>query len=130
MANSSKRQRRLWDTYTFPGFRPRSTVRGVFGEGVGARRSCVWPRRRSDAVSDFTSAPGSSRTVVVARSATPCACSAGVFHLEMTVGIEPLRVGGGFNSREGGAVTSKIANKVLPEVQAGAVQMVADYEQE
>ena len=32
MANSSKRQRRLWDTYTFPGFRPRPTVRGVFGE--------------------------------------------------------------------------------------------------
>src|ERR1039457_7697803 len=32
MANLSKRQRRLWDTYTFPGFRPRPTVRGVFGD--------------------------------------------------------------------------------------------------
>src|SRR5450756_2710355 len=32
MANSSKRQRRLWDTYTFPGFRPQPTVRGVFGD--------------------------------------------------------------------------------------------------
>src|ERR1017187_2941923 len=28
---SSKRQRRLWDTYTFPGFRPQPTVR-VFGD--------------------------------------------------------------------------------------------------
>jgi hypothetical protein len=24
--------RRLWDTYAFPGFRPRPTVRGVFGD--------------------------------------------------------------------------------------------------
>src|SRR5664280_2738635 len=32
MANSSKRQRRLWDTYTFPSFRPQPTVRGVFGD--------------------------------------------------------------------------------------------------
>ena len=26
------KQRRLWDTYRFPGFRPRSTVQGVFGD--------------------------------------------------------------------------------------------------
>src|ERR1035441_11117276 len=32
MANLSKRQRRLWDTYTFPGFRPQPTVRGVVGD--------------------------------------------------------------------------------------------------
>src|ERR1039457_4482860 len=32
MANLSKRQRRLWDTYTLPGFRPQPTVRGVFGD--------------------------------------------------------------------------------------------------
>jgi len=32
MANSAKRQRRLWDTYAFPGFRPLPTVRGVFGD--------------------------------------------------------------------------------------------------
>jgi hypothetical protein len=32
MANSAKRQRRLWDTYAFPGFRPQYTVRGVFGD--------------------------------------------------------------------------------------------------
>ena len=31
MANSAKRQRRLWDAYAFPGFRPQPTVRGVFG---------------------------------------------------------------------------------------------------
>jgi hypothetical protein len=32
MATSSKRQRRLWDAYHFPGFRPQLTVRGVFGD--------------------------------------------------------------------------------------------------
>lgn len=32
MANSKKRQRRLWDAYAFPGVRPQSTVRGVFGD--------------------------------------------------------------------------------------------------
>jgi hypothetical protein len=30
MANSSKRKRRLWDAYAFPGFRPQSAVRGIF----------------------------------------------------------------------------------------------------
>jgi hypothetical protein len=32
MANSTKRKRRLWDAYTFPGFRPQPAVRGVFGD--------------------------------------------------------------------------------------------------
>jgi hypothetical protein len=32
MANSTKRQRRLWDAYAFNGFRPQPTVRGVFGD--------------------------------------------------------------------------------------------------
>ena len=32
MANSLKRQRRLWDTYSFLGFRPEPTVRGAFGD--------------------------------------------------------------------------------------------------
>ena len=27
-----RKQRRLWDTYRFPGFRPRATVQGVFGD--------------------------------------------------------------------------------------------------
>ena len=27
-----QRHRRLWDTYRFPGFRPRSTVQGIFGD--------------------------------------------------------------------------------------------------
>src|SRR3974377_2609217 len=31
MARASKR-RRLWDTYSLPGFRPEPTVRGVFGD--------------------------------------------------------------------------------------------------
>ncbi len=32
MANSAKQRRRLWEAYAFPGFRPQSTVRGVFGD--------------------------------------------------------------------------------------------------
>jgi hypothetical protein len=32
MARTSKRRRRLWDTYSFPGFRPAQTVRGIFGD--------------------------------------------------------------------------------------------------
>src|SRR4029078_6167774 len=32
MAKSIKRTRRLWDTYAFEGFRPSSSVRGVFGD--------------------------------------------------------------------------------------------------
>ena len=32
MANSTKRQRHLWDAYAFPGFRPLPTVSGVFGD--------------------------------------------------------------------------------------------------
>src|SRR4051794_21422267 len=32
MAGRSKRRRRLWDTYSFPDFRPEQTVRGVFGD--------------------------------------------------------------------------------------------------
>jgi len=27
-----RKQRRLWDTYRFPGFRPGSTVLGIFGD--------------------------------------------------------------------------------------------------
>src|ERR1700680_3471789 len=32
MARAAKRSRRLWDTYSFPGFRPHQTVRGFFGD--------------------------------------------------------------------------------------------------
>src|SRR5258708_39107241 len=32
MAAAAKRIRRLWDTYSFPGFRPEQTVRGIFGD--------------------------------------------------------------------------------------------------
>ena len=32
MATSTKRARRLWETYAFSGFRPTATVRGVFGD--------------------------------------------------------------------------------------------------
>jgi hypothetical protein len=27
-----QKQRRLWDAYRFPGFRPRATVHGIFGD--------------------------------------------------------------------------------------------------
>lgn len=30
----NRRHRRLWDEYRFPGFRPSSTVKGVFGDPV------------------------------------------------------------------------------------------------
>src|SRR5262245_17099219 len=32
MARPAKRRRRLWDGYSFPGFRPQPTVRGIFGD--------------------------------------------------------------------------------------------------
>src|ERR1019366_7493242 len=32
MAQALKRRRRLWDTYSFPGFRAEPTVRGIFGD--------------------------------------------------------------------------------------------------
>src|SRR6202158_2663362 len=32
MARPSNRSRRLWDTYSFPDFRPEPTVRGIFGD--------------------------------------------------------------------------------------------------
>jgi transposase len=32
MARASNRHRRLWDTYSFAGFRPQPTVRGIFGD--------------------------------------------------------------------------------------------------
>jgi hypothetical protein len=32
MAAPATRNRRLWDTYAFPGFRPEATVQGVFGD--------------------------------------------------------------------------------------------------
>ena len=32
MATAGRRKRRLWDAYAFPGFRPETTVRGIFGD--------------------------------------------------------------------------------------------------
>jgi hypothetical protein len=32
MTTSSKSKRRLQDAYTFPGFRPRATIKGIFGD--------------------------------------------------------------------------------------------------
>src|SRR5262249_59323686 len=44
MARTAKRSRRLWDTYSFSGFRPEQTVRGIFGD-PGAR--IITLKRRS-----------------------------------------------------------------------------------
>src|ERR1700741_3701154 len=53
----AKHRRRLWDTYSFPGFRPEPTVRGIFGDPkarlitlkrrskkrrAGAAVACTW----------------------------------------------------------------------------------------
>ena len=44
MARSTKRKRRLWDAYAFPGFRPLPTVRGVLGD---PKARVITLRRRS-----------------------------------------------------------------------------------
>ena len=38
---SGKRQRRLWDAYAFPGFRPQTGVRGVFGDPKARVRTLI-----------------------------------------------------------------------------------------
>jgi hypothetical protein len=50
MANSTKRQRRLWDAYAFPGFRPQSTVRGVLGDPKARVISLVRRSKKRSAV--------------------------------------------------------------------------------
>src|ERR687895_2566514 len=49
MARSTKRKRRLWDAYAFPGFRPLPMVRGVFGDPKhvlslcdGTQKNALW----------------------------------------------------------------------------------------
>src|SRR6476661_1036374 len=44
MARASKRRRRLWDTYSFAGFRAQPTVRGIFGD---PKARVITLRRRS-----------------------------------------------------------------------------------
>src|SRR6202046_1495951 len=44
MARAAKRSRRLWDTYSFSGFRPEQTVRGIFGD---PRARVITLKRRS-----------------------------------------------------------------------------------
>jgi hypothetical protein len=47
MARASKRQRRIWDTYSFAGFRAQPMVRGIFGDPKA--RIIVSIRRRPQA---------------------------------------------------------------------------------
>jgi hypothetical protein len=44
MSASRARKRRLWDAYSFPGFRPEATVRGIFGD---SKARIIRLRRRS-----------------------------------------------------------------------------------
>jgi len=79
MANSTKRQRRLWDAYAFDGFRPQPTVRGVFGDSKArvitlVRRS----KKRSAAVAvEFT--PGGTTGARGAFAICPAATLASIW---------------------------------------------------
>src|SRR5918992_5521190 len=57
MARSTKRKRRLWDAYAFPGFRPLPTVRGVFGDPK-ARVITLRRRSKKRVVGRGSSTPG------------------------------------------------------------------------
>ena len=58
MANSAKRQRRLWDAYTFPGFRPQPTVRGVFGDPKARVITLVRRSKKRSAAAALEFIPG------------------------------------------------------------------------
>lgn len=55
------RKRRLWDIYQFPGFRPSTTVKGIFGE-PGARVIALTrrPKKHSAEAVDFPTARGTT----------------------------------------------------------------------
>src|SRR5215204_1869426 len=68
MARASKRHRRLWDTYSFAGFRAEPTVRGIFGDPKARvitlrRRS---KKQRADAVAGCRRGGTTARSVVCA----------------------------------------------------------------
>ena len=57
MAKSTKRKRRLWDTYAFPGFRPLPNVRGVFGDPKARVITLVRRSKKTDAVAVVEPSP-------------------------------------------------------------------------
>jgi len=57
MANSTKRKRRLWDAYAFPGFRPLPTVRGVFGDPKARVITLVRRSKKTPAAAVVVSSP-------------------------------------------------------------------------
>src|SRR5580692_12325879 len=65
MARAAKRSRRLWDTYSFPGFRPEQTVRGIFGDPKA--RVITLKRRSKKRLVDVAVADG-----VVRPQGPPC----------------------------------------------------------
>jgi len=50
MAAPAKQKRRLWDAYAFPGFRPESTVRGIFGDPKARVIRLSWRSKKHCAV--------------------------------------------------------------------------------
>src|SRR2546425_12491304 len=73
MANSARRQRRLWDTYSFPGFRPQPTVRGVFGDPKARVITLVRRSKKQPAAV----AAGCNRVGTTARRGGGAVCRAG-----------------------------------------------------
>src|ERR1019366_3831302 len=72
MARALKRRRRLWDTYSFPGFRPEPTVRGIFGD----RKARVITLKRRSKKQHAGAAVASRRAGTIARSARCAICPA------------------------------------------------------
>jgi hypothetical protein len=88
MARASKRRRRLWDTYSFIGFRAEPIVRGIFGDPKARvitlrRRS---KKRRADV------AAGSRWAGTIARSARCGICPAGTMRLRPDPATKSHRV--------------------------------------
>ena len=83
MAKSRKRARRLTDAYAFPGFRPRTKVRGVFGDPKArivtlVRRS----KKQSAAFANWGSRDGTTGgrvTFAICRAATLVSTWSGKF---------------------------------------------------
>ncbi|MGH7774356.1 MAG: hypothetical protein ACREQA_19190 [Candidatus Binatia bacterium] len=79
MVTRSKRKRRLWDGYAFPGFRPQATVRGVFGDPKArvitltrrSKKHSVEPAERSTRVGTTGSGGRSSTLARTAGVAYP-----------------------------------------------------------
>lgn len=85
MATSRKRPRRLADTYTFPGFRPETTVCGIFGDPKArivtltrrSKKHSVAPAERSTRVGTTASGDGYGISPAVTPGSTSISRSGG-----------------------------------------------------